>query len=472
MTVTINWQREVEQRREEIIQSTQEFLRIKSVSDEKTAGPNAPFGEGIAKALDYILHKCENNGFTTKNIEGYAAHAEYGQGEELLGILCHIDVVPEGEGWTSPSYSADIRDGRIYARGAIDDKGPTMAAFYALKLVKDLGLPVNKRIRLIIGTDEESGWQCVERYFKEEEMPTIGFAPDADFPIIYAEKGICNFVINQQKSEETNTDVPFQLLKFEAGQRVNMVPDQAKAVLKLNNSGVEIESEFRKYCSVLGRKGQYEQTENEIVLTMDGVSVHGMEPKKGINAGLILAKFLSGIQVDHHAKKFLTFTTKYFHEDSRGEALGIAISDDITGPLTINVGVLRYTTDDGGTLTLNLRYPVKTNYETMMATFRDLISIEGFEIGRLTNQVPHHVNNDHVLIQTLQRVYTEQTGLEATLISIGGGTYARSLKAGVAFGPLFPGREDTAHQRDEYIEIDDLLKATAIYAQAIYELCK
>ena len=179
---TINWQSEIEKRKQNLLVDTQNLLKIKSVLDEEQHTETAPFGEGVKAALDYMLELGANDGFTVKNVDHVAGHIEMGEGEELLGILCHVDVVPEGDGWSSDPFGAEIRDGKIYARGAVDDKGPTMAAYYAMKVIKELGLPLQKRVRMIIGTDEESQWRCVNHYFEVEEMPTLGFAPDADFP--------------------------------------------------------------------------------------------------------------------------------------------------------------------------------------------------------------------------------------------------------------------------------------------------
>ncbi|GAE45449.1 acetylornithine deacetylase/Succinyl-diaminopimelate desuccinylase and related deacylases [Mesobacillus boroniphilus JCM 21738] len=170
---SINWTQEVEKRQADLIKDAQELLRIKSVLDEENASPEAPLGEGVKEALDFLLQLGEKDGFTPKNVGNLAGHLEFGQGDEIVGVLCHVDVVPEGDGWTSDPYGAEIRDGKIYARGAIDDKGPTMAAYYAMKIVKELGLPLNKRVRMIIGTDEESEWRCVDHYFEHEEMPAM-----------------------------------------------------------------------------------------------------------------------------------------------------------------------------------------------------------------------------------------------------------------------------------------------------------
>ncbi|PHB29591.1 dipeptidase PepV [Bacillus toyonensis] len=465
----INWTEEVAKRKDDLIRDTQQFLQIKSVWEEESAKEGAPFGEGVEKALSFMLHKGELEGFASKNLEGYAGHLEMGQGEELVGILCHVDVVPEGDGWTTPAYSADIREGKIFARGAIDDKGPTMAAYYAMKIVKELGLPLSKRVRMILGTDEESNWKCVDHYFKNEEMPTIGFAPDADFPIINAEKGISDIQVVQNGSEEKKG--VYELVSFESGRRLNMVPDFAKAVI----TGEDVNAltvAYEEYLQTAKKIGNSTIEGNTVTLQIEGISAHGSTPEKGENAGLLLANFLTTVSLDGKANAFATFAAKTFTGDIFGEKAAIAYKDEVSGPLTVNVGRLSYTKENGGNLGLNVRYPVTTNFEEMIAKLKEYVSIHGFEVADYSNSRPHHVDKDHVLIRTLQRVYEEQTGEKAELLAIGGGTYARSLKAGVAFGPLFPGKEELAHQKDEYIEIEDLLKATAIYAQAIHELAK
>lgn len=471
MTV-INWAEEVEKRKDDIIKETQGLLRIKSVFDESSISENAPFGEGILKALNFLLRKGEEGQFITKNVDGYAGYMEFGQGEESIGILCHLDVVPEGNDWSYDPYGAIIEDGKIFARGAIDDKGPTMAAFFAMKIVKELGLPISKRVRMILGCDEESSWKCVEHYFQHEEMPTMGFAPDADFPIIYAEKGIADFRYTFKNNEKNDTNA-LELVSFQSGLRRNMVPDQAVATIKLNVEKEMIEESFEKYLEVKELKGSYSYRDNLVTLEVKGVSAHGMEPNNGRNAGLFLVDYLTQLELDPNAVTYMKWLHQYVVGDSRGNKLGIAYSDEITGPLTVNVGVLRYSREEGvGHVDLNVRYPVTQIFEEIHETLQSLTRDPNIDLQVLDHSKPHHVEKDHPLIKTLQAVYEKQTGDKAELLSIGGGTYARSLSAGVAFGPLFPGREDIAHQKDEYIYIEDLLRATAIYAEAIYELAK
>lgn len=468
----INWTEEVEKRKEQLIVDTQKLLQIKSVLEEGQEEPGAPFGKGIKQALDHMLQLGEADGFTPKNLEGYAGHLEMGEGPELLGILGHLDVVPEGEGWMSDPYGAEIRDGKIFARGAIDDKGPTMAAYYAMKIVKELELPLSKRVRLILGTDEESEWRCMDHYFENEEMPTFGFVPDADFPIIYAEKGISDFdLIWEAKPSQGPNE--WRTERFVAGERYNMVPDSAKAeVIAVSGDPFELEKQFRCYCDKEKIDGSFSIQGNKVILQTEGLSVHGMEPDLGVNAGLKLATFLADLNVNGEDKQFFTFIKEKLVGDSRAKKIGIAYADDITGDLTINYGIIRYESAKGGRISFNMRYPVTFKIDAGEKTIQHLAETNGFAVKPRTHLGPHHVDANSELIKTLQRVYEEQTGEPAKLLAIGGGTYARSLTEGVAFGPMFPGREDVAHQKDEYFSIEDLLRSTAIYAQAIYELAK
>ncbi|CAM3321714.1 dipeptidase PepV [Brevibacillus invocatus] len=479
MTTTINWLEEAKKRQEELLATTQAFLRIKSVLDPETIQDGAPFGKGIREALDFAVDVCKESGMAIKDIDGYAAHAEFGAGEEIIGILSHVDVVPEGDGWSTPPYAAEIVDGKIVARGAIDDKGPTMAAIFAAKLVLELGLPLSKRVRLIFGTDEESSWQCVKRYFESEEMPTMGFTPDADFPLIYAEKGLTDLTLRQTSEAYRAQQVPAasradaRLVSFAAGLRMNMVPDKGQAILEpAGQTHEQLVERFQQYLKDSGMNGHAEEKDGRVALQMEGVSVHGMDPGKGVNAGTELIHFLRTLQLDERADQYTSFADRYLYRQHYGETIGIAHEDAEMGALTLNTGVLEYEADEDALFRVNIRYPHSVSYDQWSKILEERLQEAAFSLEVVEHLPPHRVDPKHPLVTTLQRVYTEQTGEEAGIIAIGGATYGRSLDVGVAFGPLFPGRPDSAHQRDEYILVEDLVKATAIYAQAIYELAK
>lgn len=472
------WKEVAASHRDDFVGSLIEFLSINSIEDMSTATEGKPFGEGVARSLEYLLAMGEKEGFRTKNLEGYAGYIEYGEGSDEVGVLVHVDVVTVGEDWTTPPFSPDIRDGRIYARGAIDDKGPAMAAFYALKMVKDAGVPLSKRIRLIIGTDEESGWLCMKRYAELEAIPEIGFSPDADFPIIHAEKGQINPTLALDEGsfspEETEAD-RWVLTSFVSGDQGNSVPVTARAIVALPDAidMAALEAEFRSYLTQNQVVGCVELTQRRMLsFFVKGKAAHGMEPFIGINAGTTLACFLQRFSFKTKDQAFLRFLGDVLHQDYHGEKLGIFCEDEVTGKLTVNSGILRYDQQEGAVVKLNIRYPATDNVQQRIQLVEQVIPQFGWKITHLRSSKAHYVPKDHPSIQILSQIYEEHTGQPAELLSSGGATYAKSMKAGVAFGPVFPGKEGTAHQVDEYAEIDDLVAAMAIYAQAMSELAK
>lgn len=471
--MSIDWQQEMKKRQDEMMERLKELCSIESVLDEATAGPEAPFGRGIAEALTYMLDLGEKEGFHVKNLEGYAGHMEYGDGEEILGILAHLDVVPTGEGWTSPPFSPEIREGKFYARGAQDDKGPAMAAFFALKLVKELGLPLSKRVRLILGTDEETHWRDVAYYFQREPMPDVGFTPDADFPIIHAEKGLLDLTLTGEAGPVSGVrEGEWILARFEAGQRVNMVPDFAATRLEGDGDVFELKEKYQDYLLTHGIRGYAEEADDHLKLVMEGVAHHGSEPDRGVNAAYRLARFLESLSLDEQGGRYIALINDLLADAFFGEKLGIAQEDDQVGRLTVNGGVFRYEPGEGQHVELNIRYPISSEAEGIRRQVEEKMKPYGFLISGEDHKPGHFVDPGHPLVQTLRKIYEEQTGQTGEPFAIGGATYARALKPGVVFGPLFPGSEETAHQKDEFIKVDDLVKASALYAQAIYELAK
>lgn len=469
----INWYDEVLKRKDELIQQLKSLLSIESVLDESTSGPDAPFGEKVAEALEFMLKLGENDGFVVKNVDGYAGHIEMGQGTDLIGVLGHVDVVPAGDGWTSPPFSPEIRDGKLYARGAIDDKGPTMAAYYAMKIIKELELPLSKRVRLILGGDEESLWRCMDHYFKHEEMPQMGFSPDAAFPIIHAEKGLMDILLEGKIQNENLQDSDVWTLKeWKAGQRTNMVPDLASATLVGDGDVFELKEKVQSFLLERKIQGYAEENNEGVTIVIRGKAHHGSEPHRGLNAALELARLLQDVPLDSNGKRYIQMIVDLFVDSFFGEKLGIAQEEKVLGSLTVNTGVFGYEQGNSCFVRVNVRYPLTGDDKEILKIINDRVKPYGLSASLLDHKGVHYCDENHPLVQTLAKVYEEQTGEAAKLLSIGGGTYARVLKTGVAFGPLFPGREETAHQRDEYIVVDDLLKATAIYAQAIYELAK
>ena len=455
----------IDEMRDNIIATTQELIRIKSVQDTPEEGK--PFGKGVNKALEATLEIAKNMGFETGNIDGYAGYAEMGEGEEMLGILCHLDVVPEGSNWTYPPYAAEIHDDKIYGRGSIDDKGPGVAALYAMKAVKDSDVILNKRVRIIFGTNEESGWGGMDYYLENAEVPDLGFSPDAEFPVIHAEKGILIFKLKEKfDNKDENGKVTVKSIK--GGNAPNMVPDHCEAELKGDFN--EIEEKLNNFLKDYDYDLSLEKKNDLILLKSEGVSAHGSMPADGQNAISQLMTFLSNLDLgDNDIADFISFYNNKIGMEYYGESIGCGFEDDVSGKLIFNVGVIDLSTESGE-ITINIRYPVTNNAETVYTGMKEKLD-ENIELEEMQHKEPLYVEKDDPLVKNLMAVYRDIVGdEESEPIAIGGGTYARAIEKAVAFGPLFPGQEELAHQKDEFIGIPDLIKNAKIYAGAIAAL--
>ena len=463
--MTIDFKQEVLNHKEDLLKDLFDLLSVRSILGTDIT-EETPFGSGPREALDLILSFGKRDGYKTKLVENKAGHIEVGQGEELFGILGHVDVVPVVEAdWTSHPFKPEIRDGKIFARGSLDDKGPTMAAYYAVKLLDKLGVKWNKRVRVIVGSDEETGFRCVEAYFKHEEQPASGFTPDAMFPLVYAEKARATFD-HKLKFVDEDGDYNYKLVKFNGGQVLNMVIASAKAELVGEVS--DIKEKFENFLAQEKLEGEVE-VENTIKLTLKGKAAHGSTPQYGINGATKLAEFLSTLGLDNNGKNFVNYIVEKLANDPFGEKLGINYVDDEMGEATYNYGILEYDLERKiGVVSTDCRHPKKFDLVDRL----NGINVDNIDIEVTSTKEAHYVPKDDELVTTLMDVYRKHTGdTKNDAFVLGGGTYARCLKKGVAFGLLFPGKEDTMHQANEYLEVEDLLLATAIYAEGIYKLC-
>jgi len=450
--------------KEMLIQSLQEIIRIKSVMGEPVG--DMPFGEGIQNSLEFILKLGESMGFKTKNVDNYAGYIEFGEGKEMLGILCHLDVVPEGDGWSHGPYSGDLVDGKIYGRGTLDNKGPAISSLYAMKALKDSGFIPKKRIRLILGTNEENGSECIQYYLKNEEKPTVAFSPDADFPVIHGEMGIIVFDL-EMKFEDMDNDGGIEIIALHGGNAPNMVPDYAEATLIETRPIKDIVHAFNKTRQA---NIEYTTVDGFTILKSHGVSAHGSTPDKGVNAisQLLTLLDLVDIQIGDQSN-FVRFLAKRIGMDYDGKNMGIGF-DDAYNKLVLNLGMIDLNKDKGKA-TINVRYPITLKESKVKMALDSTVRGTGVDLTNWRCAQPLFFPPNHPLVKTLMEVYIAKTGdTEAKPITIGGGTYARSLPNAIAFGALFPGAEDTMHQKDEYVTVDDLLKMTDIFAEAIHKL--
>ncbi|MEG1415781.1 MAG: Sapep family Mn(2+)-dependent dipeptidase, partial [Clostridium sp.] len=331
----MNIERSVEVLSNDLVESTRQIIRIQSV--ESSPKENMPFGENVQEALDYALNLSRNMGFKVVNLDNYVGYAEYGEGEDYIAVLGHLDVVPEGDGWNGNPYSGDLIDGVIYGRGAIDDKGPIMAALYGLKAIKDSGVKLSKRVRVIFGTNEETGCNDIPYYLEREKPPVMGFTPDADFPVIHGEKGLLIFdIVKDVLDEQTST---VKVVYIKGGTRENMVPDYCEAEI-LTEDKEDIIRIYKELSSKDDINIKIEETDLGFIIKSYGVSAHGSCPFLGKNAIMGIIKFLSRLNINGSVGEFIEFIESKIGFNLHGEGLGINLVDKVSGPLTMNVGII------------------------------------------------------------------------------------------------------------------------------------
>ncbi|HEY8424276.1 MAG TPA: Sapep family Mn(2+)-dependent dipeptidase [Clostridia bacterium] len=432
-----------------------DFVKIESVKGEPAE--NAPFGIKIRQALDFILDKAKSFGLTTRDFDGYAGEIEYGAGDEVIGILAHADVVPLGEGWTRAQ--GEIYENRVYGRGVVDDKGPIVAVLYALKQIKDEGIKLNKTLRLIVGCDEESGCKCMKHYIKLGRMPKTGFSPDADFPLIICEKTILLLKATLPMDAFWENNV----LELTGGLRPNMVP--AKAQIKLKKSALP------KYWQEIVQKynAQAEENDETVAVNFFGVSAHGSTPHEGDNAVWKVFGFLQDIGAWGVTKS----VKHYLLNENACKNMGVYIDDgERSGVQTLNVGTAEYNKENNTLeLTLDFRCPIPQKIQNIINRLSDLFPGAKIEV---MNHMPYlYADPESFLVKTLLASYEKVTGkTNSKGIITGGGTYARYLPVGVAFGPAFEGENTRIHNTDESISIDNFYKLIEIYKDAMINLAK
>lgn len=441
--------------KDEIIKAIQESVAINSIKGEPE--PDAPYGKGPKAALDHALALGEKLGFRTGNSGNRVGWIEYGEGEEMVAVLGHLDVVPLGDGWKYPPFGGEIHDGKMYGRGAADDKGPTIGAFFALKAIRDLGLPIDRRIRIMFGTDEECGSSCVKYYIEQgEELPTIGFTPDAEYPCIFCEKGTSSFLLGKQKVTEEGK---VKVLRFEGGTAANVVTPTC--VLE-----VEGDLEISPVSGVTVKKEN-----GHTLVESTGFGAHGSTPSLGVNAAVQLLKAVKEIDFGGDFENMKKFILEMLGEDTNGTKLGIHYLDEETGETTVNLGVVKY---DGQemSLTLDIRYPKNAPAEEVNRNVEAAAEKYHLEVRSQSSVPLLYVPKDSELIQKLMTVYHRITGGEEQPLAIGGGTYAKAFKNMVAFGPEFPGDENAIHQPNEFIELDKMMRSLQIIGAAMWELAR
>lgn len=449
-----------------IIANLQDMVRIRSV--EAPPEKDKPFGEGVHQALSLALQTAAGLGFRTVNCNGMIGYAEYGSGEEMIAILGHLDVVPEGKGWTYPPFGAEIHNGRIYGRGTTDDKGPTIAALWALKILSEENHRISRRIRIIFGTNEESGFRGINWYAANEEHPVSGFTPDITEGIVFAEKGGLHIPMRFKAGDQHAVT----LASFSSGEAVNIVPDLAEAVFE--GDGVTLDKWHKlleKALLSLPCGGEIARKGNSIHIRVFGKAAHASLPEKGENAIAALSLLLAKTPPPGGSFPVFELLSRLIRDSRYGSDLGIAMSDDVSGVLTCNPGLASFS-DSILTVTLDIRHPVTIQGEAVIARLQDRLAAEGVEFSVTARSTPLHVQKDSPLIAELEKAFFETTGKHAEVMAIGGGTYAKALPNVVAFSPFPNPLPELAHQVNEYIDIEDLMASILVMKNAMLRLAR
>ena len=456
----MDFKKAIEAAMEPLTQDISALCQINSVEGEPQ--PGMPFGEGPAKALEAALEMGEKMGFRTENFDNYVGHIEMGEGEEMLGILGHVDVVPAGEGWDFDPWGGVIADGKIFGRGTLDDKGPLLTCLYAMKILKDMEVPLSKRVRIILGTNEETNWDCMAYYLNEvkPELPTLAFSPDSHFPVTYAEMGLLQYTLTREISE---------VIEIEGGGAFNSVPSKAKVVL-----AAELAEALEKAVSEAADPAMFsiEKADDKVILSATGVGAHAAHLWEGKNALTHMVEVLAKLPLTGELKEVVDFIMEHFGTCLYGEKMGVACSDEDCGPLTLNLG--KVSVENGKVvLCCDSRIPVSFSVDNIEEQVKAKVEGTGYAYERVSTERPLYVPRDSELVQTLMEAYRKVTGdTESQPQSSGGATYSRTMENCVAFGCLLPDQEDTMHQANECLEIDKLKIWLEICLEAIYQLAK
>lgn len=454
----------VEEHRDSYIRDVSRLVAIRSVSGEAEEGK--PFGPGPAAALEEAMKICREKGFRVTNHDGYVMTADLCAQECALDILAHLDVVGEGEGWDTDPYTATEKDGCLYGRGTDDDKGPAVAAIYAMACVAEQ-FPLKHNVRLILGTDEESGSRDIRHYYALNKPAPNTFSPDASFPVFNTEKG--GLAARFSKTWPKQDSLP-RVSALDGGYRINVLPADAKATV-LGLSETEVEKICRPVAEQLGVRFSAVQNEAGVEITVKGIAAHASTPEQGINGITALIRLLLALPLAEHPglSALRSLAELMPHGDSMGTAMGIAMEDEISGPLTLAFSLLKMGEEEiEGSF--DSRVPICATEENCRLKAKSAFEKYGFRFEGLLRP-PHHTPADTPFIRSMLQRYSSFTGRKGECLSMGGGTYVHDIPGGVAFGAAMPDFDSNLHGANERMKIDDMLTAIKIFAAVICDLC-
>ena len=448
---------------DDMISDLGRMLAINSVRGPAEDG--APFGAGPRSALALARAMLEGFGFEVSDFEDIIITADLGPSPPLMGILAHLDIVEAGEGWDSDPFEMSIRDGRIYGRGATDNKGPSIASMYAMYCARELCSELQNGCRLILGSGEEVACLDIAQYLEKNEPPPNVFTPDADFPVVNIEKGRIAPIFGA--SWEKSAALP-RVVSIDGGKTANVVPNHAEAVIEGFSA-----ADAGKYCSEFSAKtgakiSARESGGDAVLIAAEGTSSHAAAPGAGLNAQTALVEMLANMPfAESEGFGYIRALNRLFpHGDYLGSAMGMKMSDKLSGDLTLSFNVLSYT-ETGFSANFDSRTPACADDVDLPGLMREAFEREKVPLDSYTISGCHHTPESSPFVQSLLRIYEDYTGKAGKCLAVGGQTYVHEIPGGVAFGCESEGVSNAIHSVNEYIGIEQLLTSAKMFAMAI-----
>lgn len=446
-----NFKKYIEKYETAFLNDLQALIKIPSVRDLSTKEIGKPFGTEIARSFDVFETIAKRMGFEVTNFDGYAIHASTSEDLPYIGVLAHLDVVEAEEHWDSDPFTMQIKDNILYGRGVSDDKGPLLAALYAMYILKEQGL-ITKPIRLIAGGAEETTWECMEYYFKKNPQPEWGFSPDGNFPIVNGEKGIlqvsCQFH-------------GFSSIKVKSKKRLDYVCEEVEVELPINDLA-KVKEHAKQAISLT-------YNTEKITLVYRGDVVLSRNPQRGVNALNLFFEDFKNYSFDDEFQKLKDFYCTYLLDDNDGSKLGIAYVDEDMGSTSMCPMSVTWN-EEVKEVCIDVRYVKGVTMETILEKLHQVSDDFNINISIIKERRLLYVEEDSQLIQSLKHAYKKVMGEEAEVLTKGGASYARVLDRGIVFGATFGDYNTRVHMANENIPKKDLLLAMEIYCEALYLL--
>ena len=449
-----------------MLEDLAKLIAINSVKGPAQEG--APCGIASREVLDVAASLLEKQGFTVENFEDIMITADLGPTPALLGILAHLDIVDAGEGWDTDPFTMTVKDGKILGRGVIDNKGPAIASMYAMYCAREICPQLKSGVRIILGSAEETGFEDVTQYLSKNTPPPNVFSPDAEFPVVNTEKG--RFAPFFGASLEKDTALP-RVISITGGTTMNIVPHRAQAVIEGFAVG-DVESFCREYSEKTGADITVAQDGKTLTLTALGTATHASTPQLGNNAQTALIEMLANMPfAKSKSLDYIKALNRLFsHSDYNGCALGIQMSDEASGELTVNFGVLSFGECEF-TANFDSRTPICADKVDITAITTAAMEKEGIAITESSISGAHHTPGNAPFVQALLSIYEEYTGNEPKCLTTGGQTYVHDIPGGVVFGCGFPGIRYNAHGANEFMTVEQLVVSAKMFAQVILDMC-